>query len=275
VIKLNLHLVSDATGETIHSVARACLSQFNDVEAEEHNWALIRTKAQVEKILANVAENPGVVMFTLVNESLRRVLQDGCAEMQTPCIPILDPILASLASHLGIQTLGKPGMQHELDAAYFHRIDAMTFALTHDDGQATRNLSNADVVLVGVSRTSKTPTCIYLANRGVKAANIPVVPGVELPEELFALDPVTGPLVIGLTKDANSLVQIRRNRLRLLSEDDETDYIDPEVVREEVAMARRICSENNWPVIDVSRRSIEESAAGILQHLERRQRDGN
>jgi regulator of PEP synthase PpsR (kinase-PPPase family) len=275
VIKLNLHLVSDATGETIHSVARACLSQFNDVEAEEHNWALIRTKAQVEKILANVAENPGVVMFTLVNESLRRVLQDGCAEMQTPCIPILDPILASLASHLGIQTLGKPGMQHELDAAYFHRIDAMTFALTHDDGQATRNLSNADVVLVGVSRTSKTPTCIYLANRGVKAANIPVVPGVELPEELFALDPVTGPLVIGLTKEANSLVQIRRNRLRLLSEDDETDYIDPEVVREEVAMARRICSENNWPVIDVSRRSIEESAAGILQHLERRQRDGN
>ncbi|MGY8960165.1 MAG: pyruvate, water dikinase regulatory protein, partial [Alphaproteobacteria bacterium] len=242
---------------------------------EEHNWALIRTKAQIEKILANVAENPGVVMFTLVNESLRRVLQDGCAEMQTPCIPILDPILASLASHLGIQTLGKPGMQHELDAAYFHRIDAMTFALTHDDGQATRNLSNADVVLVGVSRTSKTPTCIYLANRGVKAANIPVVPGVELPEELFALDPVTGPLVIGLTKDANSLVQIRRNRLRLLSEDDETDYIDPEVVREEVAMARRICSENNWPVIDVSRRSIEESAAGILQHLERRQRDGN
>jgi [pyruvate, water dikinase]-phosphate phosphotransferase / [pyruvate, water dikinase] kinase len=275
VIKINLHLVSDATGETIHSVARACLSQFNDVEAEEHNWALIRTKAQVEKILANLAENPGVVMFTLVNESLRRVLQDGCAELQTPCIPILDPILASLASHLGIQTLGKPGMQHELDAAYFHRIDAMTFALTHDDGQAVRNLSNADVVLIGVSRTSKTPTCIYLANRGVKAANIPVVPGVDLPEELFALDPVTGPLVIGLTKDANSLVQIRRNRLRLLSEDDETDYIDPEVVREEVAMARRICSENNWPVIDVSRRSIEESAAGILQHLERRQRDRN
>jgi [pyruvate, water dikinase]-phosphate phosphotransferase / [pyruvate, water dikinase] kinase len=275
VIKINLHLVSDATGETIHSVARACLSQFNDVEAEEHNWALIRTKAQVEKILANVAENPGVVMFTLVNESLRRVLQDGCAELQTPCIPILDPILASLASHLGIQTLGKPGMQHELDAAYFHRIDAMTFALTHDDGQATRNLSNADVVLIGVSRTSKTPTCIYLANRGVKAANIPVVPGVNLPEELFALDPETGPLVIGLTKDANSLVQIRRNRLRSLSEDDETDYIDPEIVRQEVAMARRICSENNWPVIDVSRRSIEESAAGILQHLERRQRDSN
>lgn len=271
MIKLHLHLVSDATGETIHSVARACLSQFSDVDAEEHNWTLVRTKSQIEKILGNVAENPGVVMFTLVNENLRRVLQQGCASLQTPCIPVLDPVLAALASHLGAKTLGKPGMQHELDAEYFHRIDAMTFALTHDDGQATANLHNADVVLVGVSRTSKTPTCIYLANRGVKAANIPVVPHIDLPRELFDLDPVLGPLVVGLTKDAGSLVQIRRNRLLMLSEEDETDYIDPEVVREEVAMARRICSANNWPVIDVSRRSIEESAAAILQHLERRQ----
>jgi|TARA_B110000196_G_C21141404_1_gene663996 regulator of PEP synthase PpsR (kinase-PPPase family) len=270
VIKLNLHLISDATGETIHSVARACLSQFSNVEAVEHNWTLVRTNVQVEKILANIEENPGVVMFTLVNEHLRRVLQQGCVSLQTPCIPILDPILATLANHLGIETLGKPGMQHELDAEYFQRIDAMTFALNHDDGQATINLHNADVVLVGVSRTSKTPTCIYLANRGVKAANIPVVPRIDLPQELFDLDPDTGPLIVGLTKDAGSLVQIRRNRLRLLREDDETDYIDPEVVREEVAMARRLCSENNWPVIDVSRRSIEESAAAIMQHLERR-----
>lgn len=270
MIKLHLHLVSDATGETIHSVARACLSQFSNVEAIEHNWTLVRTKTQVEKILTNVEDNPGVVMFTLVNENLRRVLQQGCVSLQTPCIPILDPILASLANHLGAKTLGKPGMQHELDAEYFQRIDAMTFALNHDDGQATANLASADVVLVGVSRTSKTPTCIYLANRGVKAANIPVVPRIDLPPELFELDPVTGPLIVGLTKDASSLVQIRRNRLRSLSEDDETDYIDPEVVREEVAMARRVCSENNWPVIDVSRRSIEESAAAIMQHLERR-----
>lgn len=270
MIKLHLHLVSDATGETIHSVARACLSQFSNVEAIEHNWTLVRTKTQIEKILVNVEDNPGVVMFTLVNENLRRVLQQGCVSLQTPCIPILDPILASLANHLGAKTLGKPGMQHELDAEYFQRIDAMTFALNHDDGQATANLASADVVLVGVSRTSKTPTCIYLANRGVKAANIPVVPRIDLPPELFELDPVTGPLIVGLTKDASSLVQIRRNRLRSLSEDDETDYIDPEVVREEVAMARRVCSENNWPVIDVSRRSIEESAAAIMQHLERR-----
>ncbi|MBL4720307.1 MAG: kinase/pyrophosphorylase [Alphaproteobacteria bacterium] len=273
MIKLHLHLVSDATGETIHSVARACMSQFGDVESVEHNWALVRTKAQVEKILVNVAENPGVVMFTLVNETLRRALQDGCTATHTPCIPILDPILASLASHLGVKSLGKPGMQHEMDAEYFQRIDAMTFALTHDDGQAVANLANADIVLVGVSRTSKTPTCIYLANRGLKAANIPVVPNIDLPPELFALDPVNGPLVVGLTTDPNSLVQIRRNRLRMLSEDDETDYIDPEVVREEVIMARKICAQNNWPVINVSRRSIEESAAAILQHLERRRRD--
>lgn len=271
MVKLHLHLVSDATGETIHSVARACVSQFEEVEAVEHNWSLVRTTSQVEKILANIEANSGVVMFTLVNDNLRRVLQEGCRKLQVPCIPILDPVLAALASHLGIKSRGKPGVQHELDAEYFQRIDAMTFAMVHDDGQATWNLAAADVVLIGVSRTSKTPTCIYMANRGVKAANIPVVPGVPMPPELFELDKETGPLVVGLTKDVAQLVQVRRNRLRMLSEDDETDYIDPETVRAEVAMARRLCSENDWPVLDVTRRSIEESAAAILQLVERRE----
>ena len=212
---------------TIHSVARACLAQFDGVEADEHNWTLVRTPGQVEKILGNIAENPGIVMFTLVSDVLRRTLQDGCRDLQIPCIPVLDPVLAALGSHLGIQSRGQPGRQHELDSEYFERIDAMTFALNHDDGQAVWNLHNADVILLGVSRTSKTPTCIYLANRGVKAANIPIVPGVPLPQDVFELGAV-GPLVVGLTKEVESLVQIRRNRLRLLSEDHETDYIDPE-----------------------------------------------
>jgi len=264
-----LHLVSDATGETIHSVARACLAQFEGVEAEEHNWTLVRTPGQVEKILGNISENPGIVMFTLVSDTLRRTLQDGCRDLQIPCIPVLDPVIAALGSHLGIQSRGQPGRQHELDSEYFERIDAMTFALNHDDGQAVWNLHNADVILLGVSRTSKTPTCIYLANRGVKAGNIPIVPGVPLPQDVFELDKA-GPLVVGLTKEVESLVHIRRNRLRLLSEDHETDYIDPETVRAEVAMARRLCTENNWPIIDVTRRSIEESAASIMQMMEKR-----
>ncbi len=208
-------------------------------------------------------------MFTLVSDSLRRTLQDGCRELQVPYIPELDPVMAALGSHLGIQSRGQPGRQHELDSEYFKRIDAMTFALNHDDGQAVWDLHNADVILLGVSRTSKTPTCIYLANRGVKAGNIPIVPSVPLPQEVFQMDKA-GPLIVGLTKEVESLVQIRCNRLRLLSEDHETDYIDPETVREEVAMARRLCAENGWPIIDVTRRSIEESAAAIMQMMEKR-----
>lgn len=245
------------------------MAQFEGVEAEEHNWTLVRTPGQVEKILYNVADNPGIVMFTLVSDNLRRTLQDGCRELQIPCIPVLDPVMAALGSYLGIQSRGQPGRQHELDAEYFERIDAMTFALNHDDGQAVWDLRGADVILLGVSRTSKTPTCIYLANRGVKAGNIPIVPGIPLPEQVFQLGK-TGSLIVGLTKEVKSLVQIRRNRLRLLSEDHETDYIDPETVREEVTMARRLFTENGWPIIDVTRRSIEESAAAIMQMMEKR-----
>ncbi|MEX2618504.1 MAG: pyruvate, water dikinase regulatory protein [Alphaproteobacteria bacterium] len=271
---MHLHLVSDATGETIHSVARACFAQFEGVDAEEHNWTLIRTTGQLEKVLKSIAENPGVVMCTIVNDSLRRTLHDGCRRLQVPCIPVLDPVLASLTSYLGLPSRGLPGRQHELDAEYFHRIDAMTFALNHDDGQMTWDMADADVILVGVSRSSKTPTCMYLANRGINAANIPIVPDVPLPQELFALDRRKGPLIVGLTKEVESLVQIRRNRLHLLAEKHEINYIDPEVVRREVTMARRLCTENNWPVIDVTRRSIEESAAAIMQLLADRRDDG-
>lgn len=270
-MKFHLHLVSDATGETIHSVARACLSQFEGVEPVEHNWALVRTHSQIAKIIAAAEENPGVVMFTLVNEGLREALIEGCRRLQIPCIAVLDPVIASLGNFLGVKAKGTPGRQHIMDAEYFGRIDAMTFALHHDDGQAVQGLPDADIVLVGVSRTSKTPTCIYLANRGIKAANIPMVPGVPLPEELTRLRNRPGePLVVGLTKDPARLVQIRRNRLQMLSQDANTDYVDLESVREEVTNARRLCAKYNWHVIDVTRRSIEESAASILQLYERR-----
>ena len=263
----HLHLVSDATGETINSVARACLVQFKDVEPIEHVWTLIRTKGQVKKVLNGIAENPGAVLFTMVNEEIRNVLVQGCRGLGVPCISVLDPVIHALATYFHEEITGQPGLQHALDAEYFERIEAMNFALIHDDGQMTQELDDADVILCGVSRTSKTPTCVYLANRGIKAANVPVVPDCPLPDQLMT---VSRPLIIGLTKDPERLVQVRRNRLRLLSADDEvTDYVDLDSVRREVTFARKLFSKSGWPVIDVTRRSIEETAASIMTHLAR------
>ncbi len=269
--QFHLHLVSDATGETINSVARACVIQFDDVRPVEHFWNLVRTDRQLDMVLEGVQENRGLVMFTLVDEKLRRRLQAFCREVQVPCIPVLAPLINALAAFLGVESQRQPGRQHALDAEYFGRMDAMDFALAHDDGQSSWDLHEADVILMGVSRTSKTPTCIYLANRGIKAANIPIVPGCPLPPEIEKL---TRPLVVGLTKDPDRLVQIRRNRLKLLNQNESSTYVDPEVVRAEVTDARRMFTRRGWPVIDVSRRSIEETAAEIMMLLARRQAGG-
>jgi len=263
----HLHLVSDATGETINSVARACLVQFEGIEPIEHVWSLIRTAGQMDKVLEGIDNHQGAVIYTIVNERLRQHLVEGCRKVGVPCIPVLDPVIGTLASYYGAEIKGRPGLQHALDSEYFNRMEAMNFALAHDDGQQFADLNAADVVLAGVSRTSKTPTCIYLANRGIKAANVPIVPGCPLPDELLEAE---GPLVVGLTKDPESLVQVRKNRLRSMGEsDDETDYVDINQVRDEVTMARRLFAAQGWPVIDVSRRSIEETAATIMGHYAR------
>lgn len=260
----HMHLVSDATGETVNSVARACLVQFEGIEPVEHTWMLVRTRGQIEKALKGIAENPGPVLFTLVNHDLRTALIDGCREFGVPCIAVLDPIMHALAAHLDLEIRGRPGLQHVLDSDYYERIDAMNFALTSDDGQNGAHLNEADVILLGVSRTSKTPTCIYLANRGIKAANVPVVPGVPLPPEVFS---AKHPLIVGLTKDPARLVQVRRNRLRMIAQGGgDTDYTDLESVRREVTEARKMYNKQGWLVIDVTRRSIEETAATILSH---------
>ncbi len=259
----HLHLVSDATGETVSSVARACLVQFEGVQAVQHQWWLVRTQGQVDRVAEGIAANPGIVLFTIVDREIRALLEEACRTMGIPAIPLLDPVLATFEHYLETGVQGMPGRQHALTAEYFSRIDAMHFTLAHDDGQLLHDLNEADIVLVGVSRTSKTPTCMYLANRGLKAANIPLVPGVPPPPQLFEL---TKPLIVGLTKDPKALADIRRNRLKFLNQDeDETDYADLEHVREEVAHARRIYSRQGWPVIDVTRRSIEEASAAILQ----------
>lgn len=260
--EFHLHLVSDATGETVISVARAAVTQFEDVHPIEHLWSLVRSRAQVEKILAAVKANQGIVMFTLVDRELRELLQEGCRALEVPCIPLLDPVMAALSAYLGAESRNQPGRQHVLDSEYFQRIDAMTYVLSHDDGQSPDGLKDANVILVGVSRTSKTPTCFYLANRGLKAANVPIVPGLPLPQELAA---VTGPLIVGLMRNPESLVEIRRNRLHVLNQDQETEYVDIEQVRVEVSAARRLFTERSWPVIDITRRSIEETAAEVIQ----------
>ncbi len=264
--RFHLHLVSDATGETINSVARAVIAQFEDVEAVEHFWSLVRSKRQIDNVLAAIEATPGVVLFTLVDKDLRDRLERGCRRLGIPSVPVLEPVIEVLSAHLGSEVRGQPGRQHLLDAEYFTRIDAMHFVLAHDDGQSAHDLEDADVVLVGVSRTSKTPTCFYLANRGIKAANVPVVPGAPLPPEVATL---SRPLVLGLTITPERLVEIRRNRLRILHQDAETDYVDLEHVTEEVLAARRLYARRKWPVIDVTRRSIEEVAAAILQHMAR------
>lgn len=259
----HLHLVSDATGETVTSVARACMVQFEGMHAIQHNWWLVRTQGQVERVIAGVEEHPGIVLCTLVDSGVRAVLEEACRQLHIPCIPVLDPVMAALSSYLEAEmSAPMPGRQYQLDAEYFARIDAMQFTLAHDDGQLLDDLHDADIVVIGVSRTSKTPTCMYLANRGYKCANYPLVPGVPLPVQL---DTLKGPLVVGLTKDPKSLSDIRRNRLRFLNQDEESEYAQFEKVREEVATARRLFTRHGWPVVDVTRRSIEEASATIMQ----------
>lgn len=269
--RFHLHLVSDATGETLNSVVRACLVQFENVEPVEHMWSMIRSERQLEKVMAGISANPGVVLYTIIEQSTRAQLETACRALSMPCIPVLDPTMGALTNYLGLKTRNLPGRQHALDADYFRRIDAINWVMIHDDGQAAHGLNEAEVILVGVSRTSKTPTCIYLANRGIKAANVPFVPGVALPdqiEELHAKE--NGPMFVGLTNDPNLLVQLRRNRLNMLNESRETDYTDLDKVRSEVTEARRFFSARGWPVIDVARRSIEETSAQIMTMVQER-----
>lgn len=260
----NLHLVSDSTGETVGMLARACLVQFEDIDVEQHVWPMVRKKNQLKEVLDSIRVKPGLVLFTLVNPSLREALEKGCEEMKVPYLCVLDPVLTQLGSYFNAQAHYRPGRQHSLAAADYKRVEAINFTLNHDDGQATETLERADVVLVGVSRTSKTPTCLYLANRGIKAANVPVVPGCPLPEELFR---TRRPAIIGLTKDPGRLVQVRKGRLELLNNANHTDYIELKTVRQEVSEAAGLCQDQGWPIIDVTHRSIEETAALVLQHL--------
>lgn len=267
--RFHLHLLSDSTGETLESIAKAALAQFDDAEhVVKHFWPMVRSETHLDRILTDVTANPGLVLFTLVNRDTRRKLETRCRALGLPAIAALDAVSDAMSNMFGQEAKARPGRQHVMDAAYFARVAAIQFTIAHDDGINAQNWEEADIVLAGVSRTSKTPTSIYLANRGYKTANIPIVPGSPPPPNLFQLK---HPMVIGLVTSAERLIQVRRNRLLSLNQLPDTDYVDEEKVRAEVAHARRMFADNGWPVLDVTRRSIEESAAAIINLFNERE----
>ncbi len=268
--EFHVHLVSDATGETLNAIARAALAQFEGVRVNEHFYALVRSARQLARAVDHIREEPGLVFFTLVNPELRKELAGACAAMNVPIYDVLEAPIAAMRQFLGAAETHRPGGQHDLDQRYNERIEALNFTIAHDDGQMLDRLDEAEVVLVGASRTSKTPTCVYLAIRGVRAANVPLVPGVPVPRELLN---ASKPLIVGLWASPDRLTQVRRNRLTTLGEMRDTSYVDLDAVRAEVNATRKLFETREWPVIDVSRRSVEETAASVMNLLTERGRE--
>jgi len=258
----HIHLVSDSTGETLTIIAKAAAVQYPDMQAMEHVHALVRSKLQMSRVLQEIESAPGIVLYTLVDRDLADTIELHCKKLKLPVVDVLDPVTKVFDSYLGIPQRGTAGAQHVLDADYFNRIDALTFSMAHDDGVLPDNLDDADIIILGISRTSKTPTSIYLANRGHKTANVPLVP--EIPLDARLTRPTTA-FLVGLVASAERISQIRRNRVLTLADKDLSSYVDKARIAEEIAATRKLCSRNDWPVIDVTRRSIEETAAAILQ----------
>ncbi len=259
----HIHLVSDSTGETLNAMARAVCARFTDILPIEHIYALVRSPRQLERALEEISVAPGLVMHTIIDPTLRTALEEGCRRLEMPCIAVLDPVVSTMARYLGARISTRVGAQHALDNEYFERMEALNYAIAHDDGAGTDNLNQADVILTGVSRTSKTPTSIYLAHRGIRAANVPLIPGQGAPAALLAAEKP----IVALIASPERLISIRRNRLLALNQDSETSYTDQEAVRAEIIAARRLFERHGWPVIDVTRRSVEETAAQIINIL--------
>jgi regulator of PEP synthase PpsR (kinase-PPPase family) len=255
-------MISDSTGETLIAAGRAAAAQFQSSLAIEHVYPLIRHRRQILAVLESIDREPGIVLYTIVDEELAGLIDDRCAAMGIPSVNVLKPVLVTFQAYLGPPSRRRVGGQHALNAEYFKRIEALNFAMDHDDGQLPEDYDEADLVLIGISRTSKTPTSIYLANRGIKTANIPIVPGHDLPESLYR---ATRPLIVGLVATTDRISQVRENReLGTSGTYDRHQYIDRAAINEELKYARALCARHNWPLIDVTRRSIEETAAAIV-----------
>jgi len=257
----HLHLISDATGETLIAVSRAVAAQYQGVSSIEHIYPLVRSRLQLDRAISEIEAAPGMVLFTLVDTELTQRLEEACREIGAPCLSVLQPVLSFFQAYIGVTSTPRPGAQHMLNADYFRRIDALNFTMLHDDGLQPEDYEEADVLLIGVSRSSKTPTSIYLANRGIKTANIPLVPNMAFPKSIRELK---NPLIVGLFASPERIVQIRQNRLEALNASDDSPYVDRLLVAEEVAQSRKLFTQQGWATIDVTRRSIEETAAAII-----------
>ncbi|MEP1207098.1 MAG: pyruvate, water dikinase regulatory protein [Rhizobiaceae bacterium] len=258
----HLHLISDSTGETLSTTGRAAAAQYSNWRAVEHVTPMVRSVEKLEKALAGVDASPGIVLYTMVDREMESILITRCKALGVPAVNVLEPVTKVFDGFLGDTMSGRVGAQHTMDQDYFDRLEAVQFAMAHDDGNLPDDFEEAEIILVGISRTSKTPTSIYLAQRGIKTINIPLVPGVELPSEIFA---VKKSLVVALVASAERILQVRENRLLAFDRDLTGDiYVDRASIQEELALTRRLCKQNNWPMIDVSKRSVEETAAAIL-----------
>ena len=260
--QITIHFVSDSTGETIDNAVSATISQFPGLKKKEFFWPMVRSKGQIEEILENTEKNPGLIVFSILDDENRALLEKGCKRQNIPCISPLDSLFNTFNNNVSLSATKIAGGQHKLDGNYFKRVDAFDYAMQHDDGQKILSMKDADIILVGVSRTSKTPTSIYLANKGIKAANIPLVANTSLPEELFTFKK---PIIIGLIKDPRTLMHVRQTRLKLMGEDHATLYADINSIKLEIIQARKIFTKYAWPSIDVSRRSVEETSAAIMK----------
>ena len=265
--RLIVYTLSDASGQTAEMVVKAVVSQFQGQAVRIVRLPRVVSPAQLVNMVKLAAQGPCLLAFTLVRDDLRATLTEEAARYDVPTVDLLGALIGSVARMLGAEPLHEAGLVHTKDEDYFRRMDAIDFAIKYDDGKSPQGLLRADLVLVGVSRTSKTPTSIYLAHRGVRSANVPLVPGAEPPPQLFQ---VKRPLVVGLTVSPDRLVAIRRNRLLSLKQDRESDYVEMEAVREETVRARRLFEKHGWPVIDVTRRSVEETAAAVINLLSAR-----
>lgn len=264
---VHLHLVSHASGELIEMLARNAVAQLDGVDVERRLWKMVRHLGQLPEILAAIAETPGFVIHSIAASDIRERLEQGCERLRVPCLFTLEPLISRLSEHYDVPTRYRPSSLDTIDDDYYQRVEAMKYTLSHDDGQGTHELDNADVVLVGVSRATKTPTCMYLASRGVKAANVPLVPGVPLPSGLEA---AKNALVVGLTINPTRLAAVRSARLKALKQTASTDYDDLDSLRKEVRDARRIFLRHRWPIIDVTDRSIEQVTNMIIDMLKER-----
>jgi len=264
--KYNVYLVSDSTGETLDRIFLSLKSQFANFEYEKKEFAFVRTEQQIDKIIKECIKlENSLILYTIVETKLAKYISNKSEVNNVPCFGILGNLILSFSKLLNQKAIHKPSAQHVLDADYYNRIEAIQYTMAHDDGKKVDDINSADVILLGVSRTSKTPTSIYLANRGYKTVNVPLVLDQRIPDGLSANKKSC---VVGLIADPERLADIRRNRVAIMKDQNLKDYTDLKIITDEVENSKKLFKKNNWPIIDVTRKSVEETAASILKIIE-------